>query len=58
MKDKLKDGNIPVIVIGTTKINGEYWEPQKVKILEELVQGELFDCIYSDERDSVHVPVE
>ena len=58
LEDKLDVGSIPVVVIGTTKINGEYWEPYKVEILEELVQGELFDCIYSDEWYSVHVPAE
>ena len=49
---------MPVIVIGTTKINGPYWVPEKIEILEELVQGEMFTCIHSDEWYSVYVPVE
>ena len=58
LEEKLAAGNVPVVVIGTEKINGAYWAPHKVEILEELVQTELFDCIYSDEWYSVHVPVE
>ncbi len=58
LDEKLEAGNMPVIVIGTTKINGPYWVPEKIEILEELVQGELFTCIHSDEWYSVYVPVE
>lgn len=57
LEEKLKAGNAPVIVIGTTKINGDYWAPHKVEILEELVQTELYECIYGDEWYSVYVPV-
>ncbi len=57
LEEKLAAGNVPVIVIGTTKINGPYWVPEKIEILEELVQGELFTCIHSDEWYSVYVPV-
>ena len=49
---------MPVIVIATTEINGAYWVPEKIEILEELVQGELFETLYSDEWYSVYVPVE
>ena len=58
LDEKLAAGNVPVIVIATEKINGAYWVPEKIEILEELVQGERFECIHSDEWYSVHVPVE
>ena len=58
LNEKLAAGNVPVIVIATEKINGAYWVPEKIEILEELVQGERFECIHSDEWYSVHVPVE
>ena len=56
LKEKLEAGNVPVIVIATEEINGAYWVPEKIEILEELVQGELFECIHSDEWYSVYVP--
>ena len=56
--EKLSAGNMPVIVIATTKINGAYWVPEKIEILEELVQGEMFEMLYTDEWYSVYVPVE
>ena len=49
LDEKLADGNVPVIVIATTKINGAYWVPEKIEILEELVQGEMFETLYTDE---------
>ena len=55
---KLSGGNVPVIVIGTEKINGPYWVPEKIEILKELVQTEMFACIHSDEWYSVYVPAE
>ncbi len=55
--EKLEEENIPVIVIATTEINGAYWVPEKIEILEELVQTELFETIYTDEWYSVYVPV-
>ena len=55
---KLSVGNVPVIVIGTEKINGPYWVPEKIEILKELVQTEMFECIHSDEWYSVYVPAE
>ena len=58
LDEKLAAGNVPVIVIATTNINGAYWVPEKIEILEELVQGELFECIHSDEWYSVYLPVE
>ena len=58
LNEKLAAGNVPVIVIATEEINGAYWVPEKIEILEELVQGELFECIHSDEWYSVYVPVE
>lgn len=57
LDEKLSAGNVPVIVIATEKINGAYWVPEKIEILEELVQGDLFECIHSDEWYSVYVPV-
>ena len=57
LDEKLAAGNVPVIVIATEKINGAYWVPEKIEILEELVQGELFECVHSDEWYSVYVPV-
>lgn len=56
LEKKISEGNIPVIVIATEKINGAYWVPEKIEILEELVQTELFECIHSDEWYSVYVP--
>ena len=58
LNEKLDAGNVPVIVIATEEINGAYWVPEKIEILEELVQGELFECVHSDEWYSVYVPVE
>ena len=58
LETKLSEGNVPVIVIATTKINGAYWVPEKIEILEELVSTELFENIHSDEWYSVYVPVE
>ena len=55
---KLSEGNVPVIVIATTKINGAYWVPEKIAILEELVQTELYETIYIDEWYSVYAPVQ
>lgn len=55
---KLSEGNVPVIVIATTKINGAYWVPEKIAILEELVQTELYETIYTDEWYSVYAPVQ
>ena len=58
LNEKLAAGNVPVIVIATEEINGAYWVPEKIEILEELVQGDLFKCVHSDEWYSVYVPVE
>ena len=58
LDEKLTAGNVPVIVIATEEINGAYWVPEKIEILEELVQTELFTCIHSDGWYSVYVPVE
>ncbi len=55
---KISEGNVPVIVIATTKINGAYWVPEKIEILEELVKTDLYEIIYSDEWYSVYAPVE
>lgn len=55
---KLSAGELPVIVIATTEINGAYWVPEKIEILEELVQTELFETIYTDKWYSVYAPVE
>lgn len=58
LETKISEGNVPVIVIATEKINGAYWVPEKIEILEELVKTELFELIHSDEWYSVYVPVE
>ena len=58
LDEKLSTGNVPVIVIATEEINGSYWVPEKIEILGELVQTELFTCIHSDGWYSVYVPVE
>ncbi len=58
LAEKLDQGNLPVIVIATEKINGAYWVPEKIEILEELVQTDLFETIYSDEWYSVYAPEE
>ena len=58
LDEKLAAGKVPVIVIATEEINGAYWVPEKIEILEELVQGELFTCIHADEWYSVYVPAE
>ena len=58
LETKLSEGYVPVIVIATEEINGAYWVPEKIEILEELVQTELFECIHSDEWYAVYVPVE
>ena len=57
LEKKLEAGNAPVVVVGTEKINGPYWAPHKVKIIEELVHTDLYECIYEDEWYSVHVPI-
>lgn len=53
---KISQGNAPVIVIATTEINGAYWVPEKIEILEELVKTDLYETIYSDEWYSVYAP--
>lgn len=58
LETKISEGNVPVIVIATEKINGAYWVPEKIEILEELVKTDLFETIYSDEWYSVYAPVE
>ena len=58
LETKLSEGNVPVIVIATEKINGAYWVPEKIEILEELVATNLYETIHSDEWYSVYVPVE
>lgn len=58
LDEKLSVGNVPIIVIATEEINGAYWVPEKIEILGELVQTELFTCIHSDGWYSVYVPVE
>ena len=58
LETKISQGNVPVIVIATTKINGPYWVPEKIEILEELVQTDLYETLYTDEWYSVYVPVE
>ena len=57
LNEKMNAGNVPVIVIATEEINGAYWVPEKIELLEELVQEEMFECIHSDEWYSVYVPV-
>ncbi len=54
---KLAEGNVPVIVIATEKINGAYWMPEKIEVLEELVSTDRFTTLYTDEWYSVYVPV-
>lgn len=56
LDEKMSDGNYPVVVIATTEINGAYWVPEKIEILEELVQTENYETIYSDQWYSVYVP--
>ena len=58
LDEKLSAGNVPVIDIATEEINGAYWVPEKIEIVGELVQTELFTCIHSDGWYSVYVPVE
>ena len=58
LDEKLAAGNVPVIVIATEEINGAYWVPEKIEILEELVQTDMFEMIHSDEWYSVYAPVE
>lgn len=58
LEEKLAAGNAPVIVIATEEINGAYWVPEKIEILEELVYGEDYETLYSDRWYSVYVPVE
>lgn len=58
LDEKLAAGNVPVIVIATEEINGAYWVPEKIEILEQLVQTEMFETIHSDEWYSVYAPVE
>lgn len=58
LDEKLSAGNAPVIVIATEEINGTYWVPEKIDILEQLVQTELYETLYQDEWYSVYVPIE
>ncbi len=57
LEEKMSAGNFPVIVIATTKINGAYWVPEKIEILEKLVQTEKYETIYSDQWYRVSVPI-
>ena len=58
LEKKLSEGKAPVIVIATEEINGAYWVPEKIDILEELVQSKLYETLYQDQWYSVYVPVE
>lgn len=58
LDEKLSEDKAPVIVIATEEINGAYWVPEKIEILEELVQTEAYETLYSDRWYSVYVPVE
>lgn len=58
LEEKISRGGAPVIVIATTKINGAYWVPEKIEELEELVNTDLYETLYSDEWYSVYVPTE
>lgn len=58
LEEKILGGGAPVIVIATTKINGAYWVPEKIEELEELVNTDLYEPLYSDEWYSVYVPAE
>lgn len=56
LEEKISQGNVPVIVIATEKINGAYWVPEKIEDLKELVATDLYQTLYSDEWYSVYVP--
>lgn len=58
LEEKISAGNVPVVVIATTKINGAYWVPEKIEELEMLVSTDLYEMLYSDEWYSVYVPAE
>lgn len=55
---KISKGNVPVIVIATEEINGAYWVPEKIDILQELVKTDLYETLYEDGWYSVYVPAE
>lgn len=58
LDEKLSVDKAPVIVIATEEINGAYWVPEKIEILEELVRTEEYETLWSDQWYSVYVPVE
>lgn len=58
LQEKIEAGQLPVIVIGTEKINGDYWVPEKIEYLETLTKTELFETKYQDEWYAVYVPAQ
>ena len=56
LKEKLARGIYPVVIIATEEVNGPYWMPEKVEILEELVSGEPYRKLYGDHLYSLYVP--
>lgn len=56
LREKLAEGIYPVVVIATEEVNGPYWMPEKVEILEGLVAKEPYEKIYGDHLYSLYVP--
>lgn len=56
LEEKLARGIYPVVVIATEEVNGAYWMPEKVEILEELVSEEPYEKLYEDHLYSLYVP--
>lgn len=58
LEEKLGQGIYPVVVIATEEVNGPYWMPEKVKLLEELVAKEPYKKLYEDHLYRLYVPEE
>ncbi len=56
LEEKLARGIYPVVIIATEEVNGPYWMPEKVEILEELVAREPYVKLYEDHLYSLYVP--
>ncbi len=56
LKEKLSEGIYPVVVIATEEVNGPYWMPEKVEILERLVEKKPYVKVYGDHLYSLYVP--
>ncbi len=56
LEEKLGNGIYPVVIIATEEVNGPYWMPEKVEMLEQLVAEEPYRKLYEDHLYRLYVP--